>query len=304
MTITTIGLLGFGEVGSRLLQDLANTTQAQFIVWDKQFPLGDSKPAANRNSAESLSARARFVNSSAELAPDCDLIISAVTAEQDLAAASSVLDTLKPATWFLDLNSVSPGTKRAVSAAVTEAEGRYVEAAVMSPIEPLRIAAPILVAGPEAEAFLTIGQTLGFSGMKFCSAELGKAAATKMCRSVIIKGMESLVTESLLTASYYDVQDAVITSLNNLFPRPDWPEHARYLISRSLEHGVRRAEEMREVAKTVSESGIEPLMSDACSKRQDWTAQFVSALEYEELQQMLAAIRAKLGEQANEENNV
>src|SRR5205814_2940164 len=76
-----------------------------------------------------------------------------------------------------------------------------------------------------------------------------------MCRSVIIKGMEALLAESLLTARRHGVEDAVLASLQDLFPVGDWRALARYMISRSLQHGRRRAEEMREAVKTVAEAG-------------------------------------------------
>ena len=44
------------------------------------------------------------------------------------------------------------------------------------------------------------------------------------------------------------------------------------MISRSLEHGSRRAEEMREAARAVADAGIDPLMSLACAERQEWAA--------------------------------
>jgi hypothetical protein len=47
---------------------------------------------------------------------------------------------------------------------------------------------------------------------------------------------------------------------------------------------------MREAARTVSEAGFEPLMSEACVERQAWAAQFSLALEHEELAGMLDAI--------------
>jgi hypothetical protein len=62
------------------------------------------------------------------------------------------------------------------------------------------------------------------------------------------------------------------------------------MISRSVQHGIRRAEEMREVAKTVAEAGLEPLMSSACAQRQQWAAQFTAALDHEDLHAMLDAV--------------
>jgi 3-hydroxyisobutyrate dehydrogenase-like beta-hydroxyacid dehydrogenase len=294
-SISRIGMLGLGEVGVRLVEDLLQHSQAEILVWDKQFDDPNSKPIAHLQTFVN-NPRVVAVDAAAQLG-QANLVLSAVTAQQAIDAANSVLPGLHHNTWFVDFNSVSPTTKQTMAESVTQQSGRFVEAAIMSPIDPKRIASPILLAGPHAQTFLEIGADLGFVGMTFCSSDYGKAAATKMCRSVMIKGMEALVTESMLAAKYYGVEDAVLTSLNNLFPRPDWPDHARYLISRSVLHGVRRAEEMREVTETVRDAGIEPWMSAACVERQDWAPQFNSALNEKELTVMLTSIRQQIESQ-------
>ena len=98
--------------------------------------------------------------------------------------------------------------------------------------------------------------SLGFTGASVFAREVGKASAAKMCRSVMVKGMEALLTESLLTARRHGVEETVLASLKDLFPAADWRKLAQYMISRSLIHGKRRAEEMREVAQTVKNAGL------------------------------------------------
>ncbi len=291
--IATIGILGFGEVGSRLLEDLLARNDSHLVLWDKQFTTADSRASESLNNIDSAH-RVSVATSASDMAAKCDLIISSVTASQALLAAEEALPGIKAAAYYMDVNSVSPETKQAMGALINPRGGRFVEASIMSPIDPRRIASPILLAGPYAKDFAPVINEIGFSDARVCSSDYGKAAATKMCRSVMIKGMEALVTESMLAAKYYGVEDAVLGSLNNLFPRPDWPEHARYLISRSIEHGVRRAEEMREVANTVADSGQTPWMSSACVERQDWAPQFAEALQYEDLHDMLTAMRAHM----------
>ena len=88
----------------------------------------------------------------------------------------------------------------------------------------------------------------------------------------------------------------VLASLDNLVPLPDWPDKARYMISRAIEHGTRRAEEMREAAKTVSEAGLDPLMSAATAARQDWASGFKSALDEASLHAMLDAVRLQMSQ--------
>jgi 3-hydroxyisobutyrate dehydrogenase-like beta-hydroxyacid dehydrogenase len=157
----------------------------------------------------------------------------------------------------------------------------------MSPIAPKRIASPIWLGGPHAREFLPIAQSLGFAGTAVYSDAIGEASAAKMCRSVIVKGMEALLAESLLTARRHGVEDVVLASLQDLFPAGDWRKLARYMISRSLQHGRRRAEEMREAARTVAEAGFEPWMSEGIVARQEWAAAHSAALRAEALTDLL-----------------
>jgi len=285
-----ICLLGFGEVGTILADDLLARGR-DLSAWDLMFSEAGSGPAravAERSVRAGSDAR--------DSVRDVELVISAVTAAQTAAAAGAVAPALATGAWYVDLNSASPGTKLEAGGIVAEAGGRYVEAAVMGPLPPARMAVPILLGGAHANEFLPIALELGFSGATFFSSEPGRATAVKMCRSVIVKGMEAVLAESLVAARGHGVDDAVLASLDNVIPGADWPALARYMISRSLEHGARRAEEMREVARTVAEAGLTPLVSAACADRQAWASGHAEVHREPELGRMLDAIRARMAE--------
>ncbi|HKN97055.1 MAG TPA: DUF1932 domain-containing protein, partial [Pseudonocardiaceae bacterium] len=260
--MTRLTLIGLGEVGTVLAQDV----DADVTAWDTAFT--DPASRASRNAAELGVPAAPDPHTAVR---DADLVISAVTAANTLAAARSVAPALR-GTWFLDLNSAAPGRKAAAAEVVEQAGGRYVEAAVMSPITPKRLAAPVLLGGPHAAEFAGFGASLGFTGLEPYADVVGPASATKLCRSVVVKGVEALLTESMLTARTWGVEGRVLASLSNLLPADDWEELAAYLISRSLLHGTRRAEEMREAAATVADAGVAPLMAEATARRQDLAA--------------------------------
>jgi 3-hydroxyisobutyrate dehydrogenase-like beta-hydroxyacid dehydrogenase len=281
---TRVALIGFGEVGQRLADDLKRV-DAQIFAYDVLFPNSASVPS------RALEKRSlKPAANAAEAVREAELVISAVTAASDLDAARSVVPGLKDGTFFLDVNSASPAMKEQAASIIEAAGGRYVEAAVMTPIHPEGIASKMLLGGPHAAEFLLRGRPLGFAGEVF-SDRVGPASATKMCRSVIIKGVEALLSESLLSARHYGVEKLVLASLSDLLPVGDWEKLARYMISRALEHGVRRAEEMREAAATVAEAGIQPLMSLATAERQDFTAAHKAALAHSgDLARMLDAI--------------
>src|SRR6204780_4785000 len=112
---------------------------------------------------------------------------------------------------------------------------------------------------------------LGFDA-KVASKELGVSSAVKMCRSIMIKGLEAMVIEAFTTARAYGVEDAVLASLKETYPGIDWEKQGAYFFQRVIEHGRRRSEEVREVAETVREAGLEPWSSQGTAERQAWVA--------------------------------
>jgi 3-hydroxyisobutyrate dehydrogenase-like beta-hydroxyacid dehydrogenase len=205
-----------------------------------------------------------------------ELVISAVTASQTVAVAQAAAPGLASGAFFLDVNSASPGAKAEAAQMVNAAGGRYVEGAVMTSVPPYRIRVPLLLGGPEAAALAPLLNALGFVA-KVASERLGVASATKMCRSIMIKGLEAMVIESFTTARHYGVEDAVIASLQETFPGIDWEKQGAYFFQRVIEHGRRRSEEVREVAQTVREAGLEPWSAAGTAERQACMADMADA---------------------------
>lgn len=269
MTLESIAIIGFGEVGGIFARDLLATGAGRVAAFDIAFAVPDSP--ASRTAREQGAA---VCASAAEAAGRAGLVISCVTAGAALDAARAAADGagLRHGPFFLDVNSVSPGTRREAASVVEQAGGRYVEAAVMTSVPPHGIRSPMLLGGPHAAAFIERAAPFGMRLTAF-SPEIGPASSVKMCRSVMIKGLEALATECLLAARHYGVERQVLASLADTLPHEDWRRLARYLISRPLVHGRRRAEEMREAARTVCEAGIEPILSAPTALRQDWSSE-------------------------------
>jgi len=199
-----------------------------------------------------------------------------VTASATRAAAASAAPAMRRGVFLLDINSASPRTKEDGGALVNAAGGRYVESAVMTSVPPYGIKVPMLLGGPDAAALAPTLAALGFSA-NVASEKLGVVSAIKMCRSVVIKGMEAIVIESFLAARRYGVENEVLASLAETFPGLDWEKNGSYFWSRVVQHGKRRAEEMREAAATVREIGLEPFMASAIADRQAWVAALAAA---------------------------
>jgi len=217
-----------------------------------------------------------------ELCESSDLVLSAVTASNTLAVAEEAARFLQPGAVFLDLNSASPGTKQKAGAAVAARGAHYVEAGVMTSVPPYGIRVPMLLGGAKAGELAPLLVGWGCDA-KVVSDKLGVASAIKMSRSVMIKGLEALVIESYVNARAYGVEDHVLPTLQETFPSIDWSQQGAYFFSRVVQHGQRRAEEMREAAITVREAGFAPLMAAAIADKQQWVADQAAAGVFRDL---------------------
>lgn len=267
-----VGLVGYGEVGRILAEDLRARGLARVCAFDLKLGGDAAGPLREHAQAHGVTLAATH----AELAAGADFIVSAVTASQAVPVAQACAPAIRAGTWFLDFNSASPGAKRRAAQLVDAAGGRYVEGAVMTSIPPYRIRVPLLLGGPHAAALAPLAGALGFDA-KVASPKLGVASATKMCRSVMIKGLEAMVIESFTAARAYGVEAAVIDSLRETFPGIDWEKQGSYFFQRVIQHGRRRAEEVREVAQTVRETGLEPWSAAGTAERQAWMADLADA---------------------------
>lgn len=266
-----ITLIGYGEVGRILAEDLV--PQGHTVVAHDVRQTGEGGPALHEHAARLGVALSQSHASAVQRA---ELIISAVTASQAVPVAEAIAPGLTKGAFVLDFNSASPGAKIRAAKVVNDAGGRYVEGAVMTSVPPYRIKVPLLLGGPDAAALQALLAGLGFAPT-VASDQLGVASATKMCRSVVIKGLEAMIIESFTAARHYGVEDAVIASLHETFPGIDWEQHAAGFFRRVIEHGRRRSEEVREVAVTVREAGLEPLSAAGTAERQAWMADLADA---------------------------
>jgi 3-hydroxyisobutyrate dehydrogenase-like beta-hydroxyacid dehydrogenase len=261
-----VTLIGYGEVGKILAEDL----RAQGVaVTAFDLKLADERGGTLRQHAATHGVV--LAASHADAVRGADLVISCVTASQTVAVAQACAPAIGAA-FYLDFNSASPGAKAEAAAFVDTAGGRYVEGAVMTLISGYRIKVPLLLGGAHAAALLPLIAALGFDA-KVASERLGVASATKLSRSIMIKGLEVMLIESLTTARHYGVEDAVIASLYETYPGVDWQKQATYAFQRVIEHGRRRGEEMQEAARTVRDAGLQPLSAQGTAERDTWVAE-------------------------------
>ncbi|MEX3959448.1 DUF1932 domain-containing protein [Trinickia sp. EG282A] len=264
-SIERIAFIGFGEAGGILGAALSMKGVA-VAMFDQLLDDPAAAPAM-RGKAERLGVRPAMTV--ADAISGARLIVSAVTAASDEQVAQAVATCMTGGQVYVDINSVSPAMKRRAQRLIEDAGGDYIESAVMAPVPPYGLSVPMLLGGRRAAEVAAQLSALGLNA-RAVSDKVGVASAAKMCRSVMIKGIEALTVECLSAARAYGAEEIVLASLRETFDKMrETPDLPGYLISRVAEHGRRRAEEMREVGKTLSDTGIKPWMSEACAQLQD-----------------------------------
>jgi 3-hydroxyisobutyrate dehydrogenase-like beta-hydroxyacid dehydrogenase len=258
----SVCFIGFGEAGQALAAGLRDAGVNTVAAWDILFPSADGERL--REAADRVGVRRG--TSVGDAVRDADLIVAAVTAASSRDAAEQAKPYLRSDQYFLDINSVSPGRKQETARAM-DGYARYVDVAVMAPVHPARHQTPALLAGPHAASLEPILTGLDMR-VSIAGPAIGAAAAIKMVRSVMVKGLEALTLECFLAARRAGVEEQIFASLDKSYPGLDWRKQLEYNLERMANHGIRRAHEMEEVADTLRELGIDPHMTAGTIRRQ------------------------------------
>ena len=286
-----IAFIGFGEAGQTISRGLlAEKSRPAIRTYDILF--GQPAGAPLEKAARDLGAA--IARDHTDAVREADLVMLTVTASSSLEAAKSCLPGLRQGQLFLDMNSVSPRRKIETAALVAPTGAAYVDVAVMAPAAPYLHKVPCLIGGPGAAALAPRAAALGMQ-TELVSAEVGEASAIKMFRSIVVKGLEALLVESMTAAAEYGVEDRVLASLRETWPGIDWQKLSGYMIERVVSHGKRRAAEMREVSETLRSIGMEPTMAAATALRQQWVADLGLKVKTEDRAALVKAIRGAMG---------
>ena len=258
-----IAFIGLGEAAGAFISGWGGAMVEAIRTYD--IKSDDPKTAGEiRSRAKELGLR--LCGSATEALDGADLIFCTVTADQAVAAADGYAAFMEDGAVWCDLNSCAPQSKLRANGIVRSLGGRYLDVAVMAPVYPKRNLVPCLISGPDAAELAPILQGLPMH-VRVMGDQVGRASSIKMVRSIMVKGMEALTAECALAATAAGVEDEVFPSLKSGHPWIDVPERAAYNFERTLVHGKRRAAEMDEVAKMLTDLGLPNGMAAATA---DW----------------------------------
>jgi 3-hydroxyisobutyrate dehydrogenase-like beta-hydroxyacid dehydrogenase len=259
----TVGFIGFGEAGYHIAKGLRGAGVSPVFAYDLALESGDGRAHVEQRAAD---ADVVLCKSLADLGRCSEIVLSTVVSSVAVAVAREAAPHLGGQHYYVDLNSISPAAKQEIAGVIAATGARFVEAAVMAAVPPLGHRVPILLCGNAAADLVARLSPYGMN-LENIGSEVGSATATKMFRSIVVKGLEALFLECVMAASRYGVAEKVLQSVGTGYPGLDWNALANYLIGRTAMHGERRAHEMEEVASTLRAMDIEPIMAEAAARR-------------------------------------
>jgi len=263
--MTRLAFIGFGEVGQTFAKGLSGKDGVAVAAYDLKF----DRPEARRDTiarAEALGVR--VAADAADAAREARVVISAVTAAAAGEVAAAAARYLKPGQIFFDINSASPSTKRTAAGQAAASGADYVEGAVMAAVAGPGLKVPILAGGQAAQTAADLLNPLGLN-LTPVATEIGRASATKLSRSIVIKGLEAILVQCAAAARKWDVEADVIASLARTYPGIDWPQQIAYAAERVATHGIRRSQEMREAGAMVADLGLDPALCEGIAAVQE-----------------------------------
>lgn len=262
----SFAFIGFGEAGSTVSQSLRSVGVDRIATYDILFDTPESGEPLRKRAAD---IGVRACGSVAEAVAGADIVFSTVVCKSSLRAAESAAPHLTSSQYYVDFNSISPGLKRRVAAAVEPSGARFVEASVMSNVPGNGHRVPMLLGGAAARDFIALVEPLGFD-VAFVREEIGQASATKMVRSIMMKGMEALYLECMRAASRFGIEQQILDSVDETIAGRNWTENCDRVMPRTVIHAGRRADEMAQVAETLREIDIDPQMAEATERTLRW----------------------------------
>jgi 3-hydroxyisobutyrate dehydrogenase-like beta-hydroxyacid dehydrogenase len=244
--VTRITVFGLGEAGSLISADLV---KAGAVV-------SGYDPAK----VETPEGVIRFDNP-IDAVKDAEVVL-AITAQADTSAAiNQALSAINASALYADLSTSSAAVKTQLAKIAASKGLVFADIALMSMVPGHGLRTPALASGPGAEGFVSILKPLGMP-VQAISEVPGDAATRKLLRSVMMKGLASLVIESIRAGQAAGCGEWL---WNNMVDQLTAVDEAllKRLVKGTGIHALRRLHEMQASMALLEELGVEPVMTRA-----------------------------------------
>jgi 3-hydroxyisobutyrate dehydrogenase-like beta-hydroxyacid dehydrogenase len=260
-----LGFIGFGEAAFNIAKGLKGEGLDGIIAYDKFWKEAPASELVGKRAAE---AQVQLIPTHRELVESSKMIVSAVSADAAVALAQASRPFLAPGQIYVDINATSPMTKEEIDKIISPV-ALFVDCAVMGPVPTYKHKVPVSVSGAGAKVFAEILSPFGMN-ITLMDAPAGSASASKMFRSIFMKGFVTLLLEMLTAAHAYKVEDDVLMSVKETLTAGPLLEVVNGLIGRGVIHSERREHEMEEVIATLEALKVDGTMSKATKAKLRW----------------------------------
>lgn len=272
-----VGFVGFGEAAYEITRGLKTEGLSDIKAYDKYYNVEPTSKLIQKRVKDTDIA---LLHSLEDVVTSSEIVISATSSKVAVDVADEVSSYISQNQLFVDVNAASPKAMVKVSSLIHQTGGEFADVAMMGPVPRYRHQVPILASGTGAKRFQEQMSPYGMN-INVISKEPGEASATKMIRSVFMKGVAALLFETCVAANKYDVLDLVMNSLSETVDNSNFDELTTRLLCGSAIHSGRRIHEMEDVIETLEQIDVQPIISTATRKVLGWVDKFELEKDFE-----------------------
>lgn len=240
-----LAIIGCGEVGRLYARAAAESFE---VVLCDAYP----SPAARELAVEmgmSLHERA------GDWLAGVDRVWSCVTGDVAAAVAEQTGSFLAQGALFVDMSTATPADKQS-SADFLRGRGiEYADAVIMGAIGMTGLRTSLLVSGDAAEAAVADFATIGAPSRALENARPGDAAALKLLRTVLTKGVEALAVECLVSAEKQGVREELYRVLGDIDTQ-GFTAFLDAVVRSHLLHAERRSHEVERAVAQLDQAHL------------------------------------------------
>lgn len=252
-----IAIVGCGEVGTTYLRALVEHGGHDVVVVE---------PAPREPLREVVGADGpTLLAAPGEALTGADVVWLCVAGDIVHEVIAGLRPWLRVGARVLDLTTASPDDKRR-SAALLADHATYVDVVIMGAIAMGGVTTPLLAAGSEASTSTAELAAIGAPVRVLPNAAPGDAAALKLLRSVLTKGIEALGDECLAAAEALGVREELPVVLADIDAGGLTP-FVEAVVHTHPQHAERRRHEVHRAGRQLADLGRPSALVDAVEAR-------------------------------------
>ncbi|MDR3562214.1 MAG: DUF1932 domain-containing protein [Negativicutes bacterium] len=263
-----IGFIGYGEASYNIAKGLTGEGLKTIVAYDKLWNVAPQSELVQKRAAE---VGVKLAASLKEMVESVDIVISAVSANLAVPLAKESKPFLKANQIYIDINAAAPMTKEEIDVIISPV-ALFVDGAVMGPVPTYGHKVPISVSGKGAKLFYDQLSAFGMN-LTFLEGPAGSASASKMFRSIFMKGFVALLLEMTIASHKYGIEDDVLASVEATLTGEPFKKMINSQLTRGVIHSERREHEMEEVIATLESGKMDSTMSVATKAKLRWVTE-------------------------------